>query len=137
MGNLIIQDVYTPVPASPDTAAAYFIVLNTGDMDDALLSAASDMAADVQLHEVVMQGGAMKMQQVPRIPVPAHGQARLRPGGLHVMLLGLRRPLREGDRYDLRLTFERAGTITVSVPVRAATAAQGAATAPPTPAMGH
>ena len=117
VGALVIRDVFTPAPASPDTAAVYFTVQNTGDGDDGLLAAATDIADEAQLHRTVMEGGAMKMQPVPRIAVPAHGEARLARGGLHVMLLGLRRPLREGDRFELRLTFERAGAVTVTVPV--------------------
>jgi copper(I)-binding protein len=135
VGALVIRDVFTPAPASPDTAAVYFTVQNTGDGDDALLAAATDIADEVQLHRTVMEGGAMKMQPVPRIAVPAHGEARLARGGLHVMLLGLRRPLREGDRFELRLTFERAGAVTVVVPVRSQAEITEGAT--PVPSMGH
>lgn len=140
VGALVIRDAFTPAPASPDTAAVYFTVQNTGDSDDALLAAATDIADEVQLHQSVMEGGAMKMQPVPRIAVPAHGEARLARGGLHVMLLGLRRPLREGDQFELRLTFERAGSVTVTVPVlHSATEAPAGNTRTdtPMPTMGH
>lgn len=59
----------------------------------------------------------MQMRQVESIEVPSHGTATLRPGSFHVMLIGLAQPLKEGDRFPLTLTFERAGEVTVEVKV--------------------
>jgi copper(I)-binding protein len=117
-GDLTIRDVFARVPASPDTTAVYLTVQNAGDTADALVAATTDVAGETQLHRTVMAGSTMTMQPVPRIDVPARGEVRLAPGGLHIMLLGLRQALREGDRFTIRLSFERAGTVTVTAVVR-------------------
>jgi hypothetical protein len=99
-----------------DVSAAYFTVKNTGPADR-LVKATADVTANVQLHEVVTQGGTAKMQQVQGLDVPANGQLELKPGGYHVMLLDLKSPLKQGQTVKLDLRFEKAGTITVMAPV--------------------
>lgn len=103
--------------ASAQNGSAYFAVRNTGAQPDRLLSAASTVAARTELHTNIDDNGVMKMRQVPAIEVPAGGEAVLKPGGLHVMLMGLKAPLAEGQKFPLTLTFERAGTVTVDVTV--------------------
>jgi len=106
-------------PAMAQAAAAYMIIENHTSADDQLLSAASDVAATVELHESAESGGLMTMTPVSAIPVPANGQAELAPGGLHIMLIGLTRELVVGAEVTLTLNFEKAGLITVTVPIRA------------------
>ncbi|GAB4428249.1 MAG: copper chaperone PCu(A)C [Chloroflexi bacterium OHK40] len=101
------------------TSAAYMTLVNSGSAPDRLLSASTDAARTVELHETTMVDNVMRMAPVAGgIEVPANGQAELKPGGLHVMLIGLNRDLNAGDTVRLTLTFERAGTITVDAPVR-------------------
>jgi copper(I)-binding protein len=74
----------------------------------------------VELHEMKMDGDVMRMRQVAAVDVPAGGSVALEPGGLHVMLLGLKAPLKEGDRFPMTLRFEKAGEVKVEVHVEAA-----------------
>lgn len=101
------------------TSAAYMILSNGGGSDDRLIAASTDAAATVEIHESKMVDGVMQMNPVQGgIPVPAGGQAELKPGGLHVMLIGITRDLKEGETVKLTLTFEQAGTIEIDAPVR-------------------
>ena len=70
------------------TGAVYATIANTGKEADALVSASSDAAQTVELHEVKNEGGVMKMRPVQKIAVPAGGKIEMKPGGYHVMLLG-------------------------------------------------
>jgi len=96
----------------------YATITNPGALADALVTAASDEARATELHEVKNEGGIMTMRPVPRLDVPAGGRLELKPGSYHVMLLGLTRDLRPGNRIKVTLTFEKAGAITVEVPVQ-------------------
>lgn len=93
--------------------------------DTALVGVASPSATIVEIHEMKMDGGMMKMRAVDRIALPAGKAVELKPGGYHVMLMDLAKPLKEGDSVPLKLTFQdKAGkTVTqdVNVPVRALT----------------
>lgn len=101
------------------TSAAYMTLVNRGGTADRLLAASSDIAAAVELHESKLVDGVMQMAPVAGgIEVPANGQAELKPGGLHVMFIGLKRDLQAGETVQLTLTFERAGAVTVDAPVR-------------------
>jgi hypothetical protein len=92
---------------------------------DRLVSAGTPVADTTELHTTVRDGDVMRMRPVAGIDLPAGRPVALSPGGLHVMLLGLRAPLKEGETIPLTLTFERAGTIEVRVPVARAGATGG------------
>ena len=126
-----------------ETGAAYFTIANHGTSEDRLLEVASPVAAHVEMHETVhgasgtsgmsgMSGGApggmagmsamsgtMTMKRVTSVAVPAGGAVTFKPGSYHVMLIGLKKPLKAGDTVELHLRFEKAGAIDVSAPVRA------------------
>jgi copper(I)-binding protein len=100
-------------------SAAYMVIRNGSAQEDKLLSAAGDVAKTIELHTVENKDGVMQMRPVEGgIPVPANGQAELKPGGYHVMLIGLTRELKPGDTVKLTLTFEKAGTREVTAEVR-------------------
>jgi copper(I)-binding protein len=102
------------------TSAAYMTLVNSGSTADRLISASTDVAQTVELHETTMRDNVMQMAPVTGgIEVPANGQAELKPAGLHVMLIGLTRALQPGETVRLTLNFERTGTIVVDAPVRA------------------
>ena len=112
--------------AMASAGAAYATITNTGSTADALIGASSPAAATVEVHETVAigspdasGGGMMGMQPVARVEIPAGGSLQLKPGGYHVMLIGLVKDLKAGDTIDLTLTFEKAGEITVTAQVRA------------------
>jgi copper(I)-binding protein len=86
--------------------------------EDKLLSVESDVAKTIELHETKESSGMMAMSPVPNIPVPANGKAELKPGGFHVMLIGLNRELKAGDKVQLTLNFEKAGKVPVTAEVK-------------------
>lgn len=102
------------------TSAIYFTLRNAGTADDALVAAKADaVAGKAEVHETVMDAsGAMKMQPAPRVAVPAGGTVEFKPGGLHVMLMEIKKDLAEGDTFQVTLTFEKSGEKTVDVTVK-------------------
>lgn len=116
--DLMAKDPYA-FASTPTAKAggAYISVMNHGHADR-LLDAKSDVAKRVEIHEHKNVDGVMKMRQVKAgLEVPMHGEVIMAPGGYHVMLMGLKAPLVEGEAFDVTLVFEKAGEITVSVPV--------------------
>jgi copper(I)-binding protein len=103
---------------SGSNSAAYMMLVNESDTPDALIRASTAAAETVELHTVVMEDGVMMMRPVTQIDVPASGETELRPGGFHVMLLGITDDLEEGETVDLTLTFENAGDVSISAPVQ-------------------
>jgi hypothetical protein len=99
-------------------SAVYMEIHNESATPDRLTAAASDAAAVVELHRTTMSGGMSRMARVASIPVPARGRTELKPGGYHVMLIGLKKELKVGDRVNVRLTFARGGTVTITAGVR-------------------
>ncbi len=98
-------------------SAAYMVLVNNGPAD-AIVKAESDVAKSVELHNVIMENNVMQMRQVEAIEVPANGQVELKPGGYHVMLIGLNRDLKEGEEVLIKLTTRSGQTIEVKAPVR-------------------
>jgi hypothetical protein len=96
---------------------AYMVIENTGEADR-LTAASSDVSEKAELHTHIKDGDVMKMRRVDAIDVPANGKALLQPGGLHIMLVGLHAPLREGETFPVTLEFEKAGKMTVEVEVK-------------------
>ncbi len=103
--------------APPVNSAAYLVLRNAGEADDAIVAVETDVAETVELHTVTMAEGVMRMRQVESIPVPAAGEAVLEPGGYHVMLIGITRPLEEGDTVPLTLRLESGAVLELSAPV--------------------
>jgi copper(I)-binding protein len=118
-----LKDLYIGHPyarATPPGAragGAFFTVENHGAQGDRLIGVASPVAAAAELHTMAMDGTVMRMRAVRAIDIPAGAKVALQPGGFHVMLLELKQPLAVGERIPLTLTFERAGTIEVTVNV--------------------
>jgi copper(I)-binding protein len=110
------------VRAAPDVAqatAAYLVIANAGPTADALLAVRSPGAMAVQIHETAMDAsGMMGMHPVARVDVPAGGSVTLAPGGFHLMVMGLKSPLKVGDRLELDLSFDHAGSVIVQAEVR-------------------
>ncbi len=94
-------------------------------MPDRLLGGETTVASALEIHESREEDGVMRMRPVEGIDLPPGGEAELRPGGLHVMLLGLTRSLMPGDTITLTLRFQRSGEVVVRVPVRLAGPSQG------------
>lgn len=103
---------------APVTSAVYMVIVNEGQAADELVGASSDVAATVETHETTIVNDVMRMQPVKGIPVPAAGKVELKPGGYHVMLIGVMRDLKPGDRFTVKLRFQRSGEVTVTPEVR-------------------
>ena len=102
-GGITVSDAWARTsPMMERAGAAYMVLQNSGAAEDKLLSVESDVAQTIELHETKESGGMMSMSPVPNIPVPANGQAELKPGGFHVMLIGLNRELKVGDKVRPR-----------------------------------
>ncbi|GAB3253206.1 copper chaperone PCu(A)C [Chitinimonas naiadis] len=123
-GNLEIHHPWArATPAGSTAGAVYFKINNSGAEADALVSAtAPDVAAKAELHNHVNDNGVMRMRPVPKLDIPAKGSALLEPGGYHLMLLNLKKPLTEGEKLPLTLRFKKAGEVKVEIKVEALTA---------------
>jgi copper(I)-binding protein len=101
------------------TGAVFMVLANDGQEADRLVGAKTDVAKVVEIHETKMEGDVMKMQMLPDgIEVPARGEILLKPGGYHVMLIGLQRDLEVGDRFAVELLFEKSDSLVVEPLVR-------------------
>ena len=122
-----MQQPWTRAAGQGATGAGFLAISNRGAAADRLLSASSPAARATELHSMVRDGEVMRMRPVPSIEVPAGQTVTLRPGGLHLMLIGLSGPLREGEAVPVVLRFERAGEVRVELSVQAAGAREPAA----------
>ncbi len=119
LGELSIHSPWSrELPAVAPNGAAYFRVDNGGSASAHIVSAHSPIADRAEFHTHDMEGGVMKMRHVQSVEVPAQGGVAFEPGGMHVMLIGLKQPLVAGERFPLALEFRNAGSVEVEVEVR-------------------
>ena len=104
-------------PGAPNSAG-FMLISNHSDKPVALLRAEASLAKKVELHNHINENGVMKMRQVQQIEIPAHGQVELKPGGLHVMMMGLSKQLVEGEQESLTLHFSDGSSQTLTLPVK-------------------
>ena len=117
--DLTIHDPYVRLaPPNAPATGAFMVIKNAGSSDRQLVKAESNVAKAVQLHNHVNENGVMKMREVPSIEVKANGQAELKPGSYHIMLIDLTTELKEGDTVPLTLHFDDGTSQQVSAPVR-------------------
>lgn len=115
----------TIAPTGVNQAAGFLTISNTSGADDRLLSASSPRAAQIEVHEMGMDGSMTTMRPVKNgIAVPAGATVTLNPSGNHLMFVGLSSPLGIGDTVPVTLTFEKAGAVQVELPVRTMAAMQ-------------
>lgn len=106
------------MPQQP-AGGAYLTIENKGGPADRLLGASTPVAKSVELHTMSMQDNVMKMREVPAIEIGTGTTLEMKPGeGYHLMLMGLRQPLKPGERFPLTLQFEKAGKREVEVTVQ-------------------
>ena len=118
VGDVNIDDAYVrAVPPGQPNLAAFMKVENKGSADHALVGGSSPAAEVVELHTHTMEGGMMRMRQVERIDLPAGESVALQPGGLHVMLIGLKQKLIPEETIPLTLQFGDGSEVTLDVPV--------------------
>ncbi len=120
VGSIEIHDAWSrATPPKAAAGGAFFTVANSGSAPDSLKAARSEVAKTVELHTHVKEGEVMRMTPVAEIVIPPGGAVALAPGGLHVMLIGLKAKLAEGTSFPLELEFAQAGKVTVMVDVKA------------------
>lgn len=118
--TLVIADAWAlPSPRGTKVSAGFFTIANGGTDTDRLLSAASPRAQRMEVHEIVTEGGVTKMRPLAAgLDVPSGGSATLKEDGTHLMFLDVDTPFTEGETIPVMLTFEKAGTIEVTMRVK-------------------
>ncbi|MDQ0348230.1 copper chaperone PCu(A)C [Ancylobacter vacuolatus] len=116
IGNLEIEHPWARMtPAGAKVGGGYLTIENEGKEADRLVSATAEVAGHVEIHEMAVKDGVMTMRMLPDgLEIPANGEAKLAPGGFHLMLMDLKQPLKEGESFKGTLTFAKAGKIDVS-----------------------
>jgi copper(I)-binding protein len=132
-GQLELNNAWArATPGKAENGAAYLTILSP--TTDRLVSVSSPVAQKAELHTMSMAGMVMQMRPLAGLEIPAGRPVTLKPGGEHIMLLGLNRPLQEGESFPLTLNFERAGPLTVTAAVQKL-GASGPGTSPGTSAQ--
>jgi copper(I)-binding protein len=141
MGQTEQLEIKTPwaraTPGHAENGAAYLTIVSP--TTDRLTAVSSPVAKKAQLHTMSMEGGIMRMRPLAAIDIPAGQAVTLSPGGMHIMLLGLTQPLREGKSFPLTLSFDHAGQrqVTVAIEKAGAMGPGGQATGSPPMHMQH
>jgi copper(I)-binding protein len=117
---IVITDAWArATPQGAPTAAAYLTITNRGSTPDRLLGGETPAARSFQVHEMSMANGVMHMAEVKGGAVIAPGASlKLQPGGWHIMLVGLKAPLAAGGKVPVTLHFEKAGAVSLVLPVK-------------------
>lgn len=117
--DITVTNPFARASAPAAKAGAAFLTVTLDAGSDKLVGASSPVADKVELHTHLMENGIARMRPVEGgIAVAAGVPVELKPGGLHVMLIGLKGPLKQGDSFPLTLKFEKAGEVAVTVPVQ-------------------
>lgn len=115
-----ITAAWTRATGAGGTGAGYMTLRNTGTLPDRIVAARSPVARVVELHTHIRDGDVMRMRPVAAIDLPAGQEVRLQPGGLHLMLIQLTAPLRQGEKVPVTLVLERGGEVQVDLAVESA-----------------
>jgi len=117
-GRVIISGAYSKATVAGQTAGSGFMKITSTGPSDQLVGVSSPAATEVQMHSMIMDGNTMKMRQMGTIEIPANSSVELSPGGLHLMLMGLKNPLKAGDIIKIKLKFASSGEVEVNFPVQ-------------------
>lgn len=117
VGNIHIDDAWTRSGQTGQMTGAFMEIKNKGAADK-LVSASSDVAKATELHASDISNGVMTMRKVDAMEIPADGELKLKPGGYHIMLIGLTRPLIAGETLPIKMKFEKAGDVTVQAKIK-------------------
>ncbi len=119
LGDIMIHDGWAraSIGKAPNSAA-YMMLMTHGEEIDKLVAVSTPIADKAELHNHVVDDGIAKMHQVQAIEIAPGEPTTLQPGGLHVMLMGLKQRLEEGEALPITLTFEKAGEVTLDLPIR-------------------
>ncbi|ABE40094.1 protein of unknown function DUF461 [Rhodopseudomonas palustris BisB5] len=118
-GDLVITEAWSrATPGGAKVAGGFLTIDNKGAAADRLVSATADVAGKVEVHEMSMDNGVMKMRLLDKgLSIEPGKTVKLAPGGYHIMLLDLKGPLKEGEKVPVTLQFEKAGKVPVTLDV--------------------
>lgn len=125
LGALEIRQPWTrATPATALSGGGFLTITNTGTTPDRLVAARSTAATKVEVHEMRMDGNVMKMRELDKgLEIPAGATVALKPGGYHIMFMGLKAPIAKDAMVPVTLVFEKAGSIDVQLKAAAIGAA--------------
>ena len=117
--DILVIDAFARASATPNpmSGAAYISVQNNSAEADRLVAISAVGVGSIMLHETVMTGDVSKMNETAAQNIPPQGALTMKPGGLHLMLMEMEKPLRKGESLTVVLTFEKAGALEVVVPI--------------------
>jgi len=119
-GDLVIDKVWARATLRTGAPTGAFLgIRNTGGAADRLIGVSSPLAKKAEIHQSAMTDGVMKMRHVMHVEIPAGKMVMFKPGGFHIMLMGMTKAIKAGAHVPLTLTFERAGKVTVHADVMA------------------
>ena len=125
-GDIMVHESWARASiGSAPNSAAYMQLMTHGDQADKLIAVETPAAERAELHDHILDGDVARMQKIEAIDVKPGEPITLEPGGLHVMLMGVKDKLNEGDVLPLTLTFEKAGEVTLEVPIKGLKAGAG------------
>ena len=118
LGGITVTAPWTrATPGGAKVAGAFLEIRAEPGVEDKLIAVKSPAASVVEIHDHVNEGGVMKMRRLEALPIKGTQAVVLKPGGLHMMLMDLKAPLKEGDVVAFTLVFEKAGELQIEAPV--------------------
>jgi periplasmic copper chaperone A len=126
-GTILIQNLWTrATPNGAKVAGGFITITNKGTAPDRLIGGSAKIAGHVEVHEMAMDNGVMKMRELPKgLEIKPGETVELKPGGFHIMLMNIKEPTVDGGKVEGTLVFEKAGTIDIFYHVRAMGATSG------------
>jgi periplasmic copper chaperone A len=112
-----VQNAWARATAAGAKAAGIFVTITDKGGPDRLVGASTPVAAMAEVHETINDNGVMRMRPIPALPLQPGQAVVLKPGGYHIMLMGMKQQLKDGETFPLTLNFEKAGAITTTVHV--------------------
>ncbi len=117
-GPIEVRDAYAHATSTAQPVGAGFLTVGNSGGADRLVGVSCACSQTAELHSMAMDGGVMKMRKLEAIDIPAKGSVVLEPGGMHLMLIGLKAPLAEGQSVPLELRFDKAGVVKTMLRVK-------------------
>jgi periplasmic copper chaperone A len=120
-GDLVITQAWSrATPSGAKVGGGYLTIENKGSAVDRLVGVSGDVAGKIEVHEMVMTDGVMKMRPVDKgLTIEPGKTVKLAPAGYHLMMMDLKTPLKQGDKVPVTLEFEKAGKVAVTLDVQA------------------
>ena len=116
--KIVIKDPWVrAVPPTLKNTALFMVIENNGDSPDMLIAVKTDICNKVMIHKTENSKGVMKMRHVDKLVIPPHSKVVFKPGSYHVMLMGLKKPPKPGQKVKFTFIFDKSGAITIEAPV--------------------